>query len=100
MPAISSKTLILTRSAVLLSLAFFLLKDPALVTTNRYVLVMAQAMEMPLIILQPENPLIGLCGILLSLLALADIPPLFSHNYIEFLDITGKFWINCPMILY
>ncbi|KAA8909705.1 hypothetical protein TRICI_004414 [Trichomonascus ciferrii] len=90
MPAVSSKTLILARSAVLLSLGFFLIKDPALVTTNRYVLVMAQAMEMPLVILQAENPLIGLSAILLSLLALADIPPLFSHNYIEFLDITGK----------
>lgn len=71
-------------------MGLFLIKDPELLATNRYVLVTAYAMEIPIASLSQDNPLIGLAGILLLINGLSDVPPVFSNHYLEFLDLISK----------
>lgn len=75
----------LLRSCVLWSFAYFLLKDPGAIAANRYVVVMAQSMRIPHVVVRDDDPMIGLVAFLLAILGICDIPPLFGH-YIEYLE--------------
>ncbi|RCK55968.1 Protein ILM1 [Candida viswanathii] len=84
MQFLSSKTLLYIRIICLLTVAFYLVKDPDALSTAGFIVLLGQAMQVPLVRLGPENPILGMTAVVVVSTALGDLIPLLSENWSYF----------------
>lgn len=84
MQFLTAKTLLYVRSAFLLWLAFYLLKNPKAICTSSFSVLMGEAMRLPLVQVTDKNPLFGLLSLFISLSALSDLIPTVAENIAYF----------------
>lgn len=117
MVLISTKSLILIRSSVLWSFAYFLIAEPVKLVENEFVLIVSGAMHLvsvndnsvdssiddrrlncsytatstrsnqPPVVIRHEEPLVGLVALLLTVLGLQDVGAL-GADYLKYLEFT------------
>uniref|UniRef100_A0A060TJI9 ARAD1D47146p n=1 Tax=Blastobotrys adeninivorans TaxID=409370 RepID=A0A060TJI9_BLAAD len=85
MALFSVKTLVLLRSCMLWSMAYFFVKDPTSIAKNGHVIVLAEAMDVPHTYFRPDDPMTGMIGFFLFMWGFTDLPPLFGDNYVQYL---------------
>ncbi|KAL6453712.1 ILM1 Protein ILM1 [Candida maltosa Xu316] len=84
MQFLSAKTLLYIRVICLLAISFFLIKDPDALSMAGFIVLLGQAMQVPLVRLTPTNPILGMTSILLVSSAVGDLIPLLSENWSYF----------------
>lgn len=84
MQFLSSKSLLYIRIICLLIVSFYLIKDPDALSMMGFVVLLGQAMQVPLIRLSPENPILGLTAVIVVSSAFSDLIPLLSENWSYF----------------
>lgn len=80
MVIVSSKTLVLCRVCALWAVALFLFKNPTVVYANFFVVVLGQAMDMPMVHAGSGDHFAGLVAVLIALLGLEDFVVLFTED--------------------
>ncbi|KAK6202604.1 increased loss of mitochondrial DNA protein 1 [Scheffersomyces amazonensis] len=80
MQFLTAKSLLYGRVIFLLTISFYLVKDPEFLSTIGFVVILGQAMELPFVRLDSNNPLLGLLAITFGSLALSDVVPLIANN--------------------
>lgn len=84
MQFLTANIVLYLRIALLLWLAFMLVKNPVAVTGANISILLGQAMRLPTIQVTPTNPLFGVISIFVSAYALGDLVPLLSENIAYF----------------
>lgn len=67
-----------------MTIVFYLITDPESLSTAGFVILMGQAMQVPLLHLTPSSPLLGLAAITFTSLAISDVVPLIAENLAYF----------------
>lgn len=80
MQFLTAKTVLYIRVAVLSVIAFLMMKLPQLVAASGAVVLMGQAMQVPIIKVDGKNDLTGMVLLLLGILVLSDVIPLLADN--------------------
>lgn len=84
MQFLSAKILLYIRVLALVVVSFFLIKDPDALSMAGFIVLLGQAMQVPLIRLTPTNPLLGMTSVVFVTLALSDLIPLLAENWSYF----------------
>lgn len=84
MQFLSAKLMVYVRVLYLLIIVYYLLMAPEELGTIGIVVLLGQAMKVPLVFLTKENPLVGILAFMFSMLALADLVPLLLENLAYF----------------
>ncbi|OXB42681.1 hypothetical protein B1J92_H00550g [Nakaseomyces glabratus] len=87
MGILSAQNLILLRSALLLTIAFFCIKNVNSILQNSFFLVLSQAMELPALSMSQYSGQLGMFSILFFFAALNDLVPLMEDNKTYFRSI-------------
>ncbi|KAL3230838.1 Protein ILM1 [Nakaseomyces bracarensis] len=87
MGILSSQNLILFRTSLLLTIAFFCIKDVNCILQNTYFIVLTQAMDLPALTISPYSGQLGLISFIFFLLAVHDIIPFLEGNKVYFRSI-------------
>ncbi|KAI5955791.1 hypothetical protein KGF54_001293 [Candida jiufengensis] len=81
MQFLTGKSLLYIRILVLLIIAYYLVKDPDALSSAGFVILLGQAMQVPILKLNPNNQLIGLLSIFIVTTSLTDLIPLIAENW-------------------
>ncbi|ODV77363.1 uncharacterized protein CANTADRAFT_27218 [Suhomyces tanzawaensis NRRL Y-17324] len=85
MQFLSAKTLLYARVVFIIIIAYYLVKDPEALSTAGFVVLLGQAMQVPLIRLQPTDTLTGFCAVIMAGFSIGDLIPLLANN-VEYFD--------------
>mmetsp|Transcript_4507 Transcript_4507/g.4985 ORF Transcript_4507/g.4985 Transcript_4507/m.4985 type:complete len:165 (-) Transcript_4507:54-548(-) len=85
MQFLSAKSLLYVRVLLLAVIAFFCIKDPSVLLESGFAVLLGQAMQLNIILLDTSNPLIGITAITFATLAISDLIPLLADN-IEYFE--------------
>lgn len=80
MQFLTAKSVLYIRLVILLFITYTLSFNPASISSIGYVILLGQAMDLKLILLQENNPLIGVLVILFTYMIISDLIPLLSEN--------------------
>lgn len=84
MQIFSATTLLYARVLLLLVIAFLLVTDPLSLVSANFMLILGQAMELPIALVSHENPLLGITAMFIGALALSDLIPLLADDLAYF----------------
>lgn len=84
MQFLTAKTLIYARIAILTTVSYVFVKDPTIITSSGFVMLLGQAMEVQFAKVDPSNPLLGFVALILFALALCDLVPIMAENLDHF----------------
>ncbi|CAN3359155.1 hypothetical protein DICA3_D15632 [Diutina catenulata] len=84
MQFLTAKAVLYIRVLYLLAITYTLGFDPEYLGTIGIVVLLGQAMRVPLVFLEKANPLNGVLAFAFAMLALADLVPLLSENLAYF----------------
>ncbi|EDK43391.1 hypothetical protein PVL30_001539 [Lodderomyces elongisporus] len=84
MQFLTAKSLLYIRVVTLLVVSYYMLKDPEGLSTAGFVLLMGQAVQVPILRLAPSNPLLSIVSIFFATTALSDLIPLLAENWNHF----------------
>lgn len=84
MQFLTAKTLLCIRSALLLWLAFYLLKNPSALCSSSFFVLMGEAMRLPIVQVSPQNPLFGILSVFVAASAIGDLIPAMAENIAHF----------------
>ncbi|CAK7905726.1 hypothetical protein CAAN1_14S03906 [[Candida] anglica] len=85
MQFLTARTLLYFRVCFLATITYFCLKDPSLIVSSGFVILLGQAMELPTVMVDTSNPIWGLLALAFGSLTIADLVPLFADN-IEYFE--------------
>ena len=77
---LSSINILYLRIVFLLTIAFYCFKDINVLIDNTYVLILSQAMNLPVLTMSKYNGQLGLFAFLFASLALTDVVPILENN--------------------
>lgn len=81
----SSRSLLYFRVVFLLVLSFFTVKDCDAILRSGFLVLLGQAMQLPIIHLRQDDPALAILGIVFGILAVNDLIPLLANN-IEYFE--------------
>lgn len=84
MQIFSATTLLYARVVLLLVIAFILATDPLGLVSANFMIMLGQAMELPIALVSKENPMLGITSMVFGSLALSDLIPLLADNLLYF----------------
>ena len=84
MQFLSANSLLYIRVVFLLTIVFYLITDPEGLCTAGFVVLMGQAMQVPLVQLSKSNPMLGITAMTFTSLAIGDVIPLLAQNFAYF----------------
>lgn len=84
MQFLTAKAVLYIRIIFLLFVAFYLLKDPLVVTNSNFAILLGDAMHLPVVQANKANPLFGTISVLFTFLALSDLIPVTAQNITYF----------------
>ncbi|CAK9438622.1 uncharacterized protein LODBEIA_P28460 [Lodderomyces beijingensis] len=84
MQFLTAKSLLYIRILLHIAVSYFLIHNPENVSTAGFVILLAQAVQVPILHLTQANPLISFISIFLGITALADLVPLMAENWTHF----------------
>ncbi|EGW34922.1 uncharacterized protein SPAPADRAFT_131630 [Spathaspora passalidarum NRRL Y-27907] len=84
MQFLTAKTILYARVIFLLAIAFYLVKDPEFLSTSGFVVLLGQAMQVPILHLDKTSPVLGIASIAFGSLAVGDVIPLLAENTVYF----------------
>lgn len=85
MQFLSARTLLYIRVLFLATVAFFSIKNPKILLESGFAILLGQAMQLPIVIVDNTNPLIGITAVAFGTLAISDLIPLLADN-IEYFE--------------
>lgn len=68
------------RIVFLVTIAYFLVKDPSYITHSNFAILLGLAMQVNFASIDPKNPLLSLLAVVFASLALGDLIPLLAEN--------------------
>ncbi|KAK6457790.1 increased loss of mitochondrial DNA protein 1 [Scheffersomyces xylosifermentans] len=80
MQFLTATSLLYIRVVFLLTIAFFLVRDPEKVGGAGFVVLLGQAMQVPIGFIKAGDPLLGILAVVFSSLAIGDVIPLLANN--------------------
>jgi hypothetical protein len=81
MQFLTAKSVLYIRAAWLLFITYYLAFDAKYLCTIGFVILLGQAMEVKFVMLNNDNPLLGIVCLLFGLLVVSDVVPLMAENY-------------------
>lgn len=80
----SSKSLLYIRIIAHFVLAYYLVQNPEGLASAGFVILMGQAMQVPILHLSSSSPVLGMLAVLVSTQAISDLVPLLAENWNHF----------------
>lgn len=84
----TSKTILYARVVLLIALAYFLAVDPSMILESHFILLLGQAMELPMLLPTTKNEsdsvLYGFISVLFGIQAISDLIPILADNVQHF----------------
>ena len=84
MQFLNSKSLLYIRIIVHFVLAYYLVENPEGLASAGFVILLGQAMQVPILHLSSNSPVLGLLAVVVSTLAISDLIPLLAENWNHF----------------
>ncbi|KAI5966250.1 uncharacterized protein KGF55_000559 [Candida pseudojiufengensis] len=81
MQFLTGKSLLYVRVIMLLVIPYYLIKYPETISSAGFVVLLGQAMQVPILKLNPTNPLIGFLSIFMITTSITDLIPLIAENW-------------------
>ena len=81
----SAKSLLYLRVVFLSVITFYSFKDASAIANAGFTLLLGQAMRLPLVIVEADNPVYGTVGLVFGSLVLGEVVPLVTDN-VEYFD--------------
>lgn len=85
MQFLSAKSLLYARVFLLAVLTFFCIKDPSVLLESGFAVLLGQAMQLNIVLVDSSNPLLGITAVAFATLAISDFIPLLADN-IEYFE--------------
>ncbi|RLV92113.1 Protein ILM1 [Spathaspora sp. JA1] len=84
MQFLTAKSLLYVRVIFLFTISFYLINDPEVLSTAGFVILLGQAMRVPILHLEKSNPVLAIAAIAFFSLGLGDVIPLLAENTLYF----------------
>lgn len=84
MQFLTAKTVLYLRVGALSLAAFLLLKSPTVLLNANFMVLLGQAMNLPIVQVSSNNPLLGILAMFIALLAMSDLIPVMAENVAYF----------------